>query len=40
MRSGTGDGVVRADAAQRFEIPTATGDHREVIDRDDIDVID
>ena len=28
------------DAAQRFEIPTATGDHREVIDRDDIDVID
>jgi predicted dehydrogenase len=28
------------DAAQRFEIPTATADHREVIDRDDIDVID
>ncbi len=28
------------DAAHRFEIPTATGDHREVIDRDDIDVID
>ena len=28
------------DAAHRFEIPTATSDHREVIDRDDIDVID
>ena len=28
------------DAAHRFEIPTSTGDHREVIDRDDIDVID
>lgn len=28
------------DAAQRFEIPTATGDHRAVINRDDIDVID
>jgi predicted dehydrogenase len=28
------------DAAHRFEIATATVDHREVIDRDDIDVID
>ena len=28
------------DAAHRFEIPTATADHREVIDRDDIDAID
>src|SRR6185503_20841278 len=28
------------DAAHRFEIPTATADHRAVIDRDDIDLID
>ncbi len=28
------------EAAQRFDIPTATGDHRALLQRDDIDVID
>jgi predicted dehydrogenase len=28
------------EAARRFDIPTATADHRELLERDDIDVID